>query len=88
MYVCLCNKLSEYGILSWKHEEYTHDNKCYITFGVVDYVVHAGKTSDSRGRSIVQGMNMFYKENINNCKSWVLIFSFKYISFLSKNPCS
>lgn len=88
MYVCLCNKLSEYGITSWKHKEYTHDNKCYITFGVVDYVVHAGKTSDSRGRSIVQGMNMFYKENINNCKSWVLIFSFKNISFLSKNSCS
>jgi len=71
MYVCLWNKLGEYGITSWKHEEYTHDNKCYITFGVIDYVVHAGKTSDSRGRSIVQGMSICFIKKIQTFVSRV-----------------
>lgn len=60
-YVCVCVwiKFGEYGITSWKHEERIHDSKYNINFGVVGYYVHAEQTSNSCGRTIVQGMSMF-----------------------------
>lgn len=64
MYACLRNKLGEYRITSWKHEERTYNNKYHINVGVVGYVVHAKQTSDSRWRSIVQGMSIFDKKKI------------------------
>jgi len=53
MYICIWNKLGEYGITSWSHEEHTNGYKCNITVGVIGHVVHAGQTSDSPGRSII-----------------------------------